>query len=269
MLRSTALILFTLCLAGCSFTPEASADNCGDGVPCALGDREYHVRTPPGWDGETKLPVLLHYHGWGRRGDRVLTSKRVGEQVAEKGYLLVAPDGLYRSWQFRGYDDQDIVFTDAIFEDLAKRFPIDRDRIYVSGFSYGGAMAWRYACNGETPVAGFFPIAGMLPANSLDDCSRETVTMRHAHGLKDRVMRIYSDEGEPFSTAMSPLVDLNQCSATPSVTVQEAGHECQIWNQCNGGASLALCLSETGHRIPKNWITHSLDWADQQQASAE
>jgi len=45
--------------------PAAASDLCGNGAACEICDRSYEARTPPDWDGQTLLPVLLHFHGWG------------------------------------------------------------------------------------------------------------------------------------------------------------------------------------------------------------
>lgn len=128
----------------CTLSGAAMAAPCQVAVPCPLGARSYHVKEPDGWDGVTPLPVLLHFHGWSRTGAVPVQHGRISGATRRRGVLLLAPNGYGRSWDFWASDTGDVAFAAAVIEDAAKRYPIDRSRIYVSGYSYGSAMAWRY-----------------------------------------------------------------------------------------------------------------------------
>ena len=97
-------------------------------------------------DGTSPLPVLLHFHGWGRQGDLIVNHRRIAGHTRRRGVLLVAPNGEGRTWRFWQVGGADVPFADAVLEDLARRYPLDRERLFVSGYSYGAAMAWRFAC---------------------------------------------------------------------------------------------------------------------------
>ena len=94
--RMIAAAAFAAALSGALATigDAAPADSCAAGnAPCKLGDRSYHLRVPDGWDGETPLPVLLHFHGWGRQGDVSVRHRHVGAAADMAGVLLIAPNG--------------------------------------------------------------------------------------------------------------------------------------------------------------------------------
>lgn len=253
------MIRFTFCALLALFalpaTVAADADDCGGpAVACALGDREYHAAPPPGWDGASPLPVLLHFHGWGRRSPGVLRNRRVAEAAAENGALLLAPQGLGRSWSFWSEDSRDSDFALAVLADAATRWPIDRDRLYVSGFSYGGAMAWRLACD-KGAIATFLPIAGTLWRE--DDCE-EPVRLSHVHGLKDTVMDYpFGPDGEE-EAAVSLWVAENECRAEPDERVREGVFDCRRWTSCGSGMPIELCTHPYGHLIPKDWLGYAL-----------
>lgn len=260
-LFTLAIAALSILIAGCSAGPTVDAKNCGGAVACPVGERSYHVQPPPDWDGKSPLPVLIHYHGWGRSGESVLRNDRIAPAAAERGILLVAPNGIFRSWRFWGDVDRDITFTEAMLDDLEKRYPIDRDRLYVNGFSYGGAMAWRIACDGPADIAAFFVSSGMLDAGEIETCAREAVTLRHVHGRRDRLMEFYTNGFDGPSGAVAPLLALNQCETTPSRRFREEAEMCETWQRCGNGAEVTLCLNDGGHRMPQTWIARSLDWA--------
>ena len=51
--------------------------DCQLDVPCEVGDRSYHVKEPDGWNGETAMPVLIHFHGWQRTGALPVQHQRI------------------------------------------------------------------------------------------------------------------------------------------------------------------------------------------------
>ncbi len=166
--------------------PVAAQTPCHGDVACPLGDRSYHVLEPDGWDGTTPLPVLLHFHGWQRQGDLIVRHDRIARHTRLRGVLLVAPNGERRTWRFRTAASPDVAFADAVLTDLAARYPIDPDRIYVSGYSFGGAMAWRFVCQSGDDIAGLFGIAGTI--HQSETCPEAPREVRHVHGLDDTVM---------------------------------------------------------------------------------
>ena len=82
--------------------------------------------------------MLLHFHGWKRQGTLIVRHGRISGATRRRGVLLLAPNGRNRTWDFRDPDSADVDFATAVIEDAARRYPIDRSRIYVSGYSYGG-----------------------------------------------------------------------------------------------------------------------------------
>ena len=250
--RAVPAFALSLCFALC-LAPFA-ASSCGGADACALGEREYHAAPPPDWDGASPLPVLLHFHGWGRRSGGVLKNKRVAAAAHDAGALLVAPQGLGRSWSFWSEDSPDSDFALAVLEDVAKRWPVDEARIFISGFSYGGAMAWRLACDKGAVAAAFLPIAGTLWRE--DDCL-EPVRMAHVHGLKDTVMDYPFGEDGSEDGAVSLWLEENRCGAEPDETERVGVFTCRRWTAC-GGPPVELCTHPYGHMIPKSWLAYAL-----------
>ena len=127
---------------------------CEGRAPCQLGDRSYHLRLPDQWDGTSPLPVLLHFHGWGRQGSLIVQHQRIAIKGVADHVLLLAPNGLHGSWAFRTNRSRDTAFAVDVIEDAARRYPIDRSQVFVSGYSWGANMAWRFACEEGDLIAG-------------------------------------------------------------------------------------------------------------------
>lgn len=219
-----------------------------------VDDRRYHVRTPAKWDGQTPLPVLLHFHGWGRNGEQVTRNKRVYGAADAHQMLLVAPDARGRSFDFWAPDSADLPFIDALTLDVAERFPILDEQIYVSGFSWGGAMAWRLACARGDRYRTYLPIAGHLYSQENEECDAGPIDIVHVHGLKDTVVDPVPGTAEEPWRAVSLWHEINQCDAAAEQRAEWNTYDCAEWS-CDSGKLTRVCLHPRGHAIPKDWLS--------------
>jgi polyhydroxybutyrate depolymerase len=218
------------------------------------------VLEPDGWDGETPLPVLLHFHGWARQGDLVVRHQRIATHAKLRGVLLVAPNGLNRSWRFWSQSTPDVAFADDVLRDISKGYPIDPKRIYVSGYSYGGAMAWRYVCETQTPIAALMSIAGTLPQD--EPCPQAPSQVRHVHGTADTVMDFpFGPDGDTLHPVALWRAKFRCTQATPKGPWQVEPFLTLTrteWQDCETG-QVALDTHPGGHFIPHGWIGRQLD----------
>ncbi|MEO1778068.1 MAG: polyhydroxybutyrate depolymerase [Pseudomonadota bacterium] len=242
--------------------PAAQRDLCHLDVPCALGDRSYHVREPDGWDGTSPLPVLIHFHGWQRTGALPVKHQRIASATRRRGVLLIAPNGARKTWNFWSAETEDVAFAEALIEDVARRYPVDPDNIYLSGYSYGSIMAWRVACDrgARLNIRALLGISGTL--NQREDCAEAPAEVRHVHGLKDNVLDFpYGPDGDttyPVSLWRAAM----GCGAA-----RDAGDWRQVeyltlsrteWTECAFGR-VSLDIHPGGHFIPHGWIARQLD----------
>lgn len=254
--------LFVL-LAGSAQAEDARQEihPCGLEQACSVGERIYRAKPPQGWDGTSPLPVLIHFHGWKRVSSHPLKNHKVLEAIDASGALLVAPEGLGRTWDFWDRDNRDVSFVRAVLDDVAKRYPVDRSRIYATGFSYGSAMAWRLACDAGDVIAGILPAAGTLPGQNRVDCPSGPVNAMHVHGFKDNVMDLpVSPDGDP-KVAVDLWRRTNLCRTEPDRSEIINGHVCHVWSTCGSGKEVVLCLHQRGHIVPPGWIKAALDRA--------
>ncbi|EFO29689.1 putative polyhydroxybutyrate depolymerase [Roseibium sp. TrichSKD4] len=180
MKRYIFSLISSLLVASSANAIGTKADgSCGDkDTPCVLeSGRSYHVLFPDDWDGKADLPVMLHFHGWARTGSHPSWSPRTGGEARKRGVLLIAPNGEGRTWNFWRAGTSDVTFTNEVLADAKKRFPIDEDRLIVSGYSYGSAMAWRYVCESGKGVFALLAIAGSL--DQTENCSTAPKQVRH------------------------------------------------------------------------------------------
>jgi polyhydroxybutyrate depolymerase len=109
--------------------------------------------------------------------------------------VVAYPDGVGHSWDAGGCCGvavqehlDDVQFILAVVADVERRVPIDPARVAVTGFSNGGLMSYRLACQrpdvfrAAVAVAGDVVVPRCTPARA--------VSLLHVHGLLDRVIPI-------------------------------------------------------------------------------
>ena len=235
-------------------------DACHADVPCVMEDgRSYHVKAPDGWEGVTPLPVMLHFHGWGRQGTLIVKHTRISGATRRRGVLLLAPNGAGKTWDFWRADTPDVAFAERVLADAAKRYPIDMSNVFVSGYSYGSAMAWRFACETSVDVRAVMAVSGTLRQE--EDCAGMPREVRHVHGLSDTVMDFPMGRGgdETFPVALwrekFGCGDVEQSGWGNVAPVEYTRFD---W-ACEDGRRVVLDVHPSGHFIPKGWFARQLD----------
>jgi polyhydroxybutyrate depolymerase len=237
-------------------------NNCQLDIQCELDSgRSYHVKVPDGWDGETKLPVLMHFHGWQRTGALPVQHQRISGATRRRDVLLIAPNGNRKTWDFWDDGTEDVPFGDAVLADVAKNYPIDLERIYVSGYSYGSAMAWRFACESGNDIAALIAVSGTLNQDVI--CPEGPREVRHVHGTNDTVMDFPFGRGGDTTYPVKLWRDKFGCGKGQGQgkwnAVDFLSFDRTTWDTCNDGHKVTLDVHAGGHFIPHGWIARQLD----------
>lgn len=279
MIRVLVLVLLVKMLA-----PQASLASerpCTLGSKCEVNSGAYLLGYPKDWDGETPLPALLFFHGWGATPEMAIEAEHAGRSAVARGYLFIAPEGLVppgrknRSWAHQGSPSavrDETAFIREVMADVDERLPLQRERVLVSGFSQGGSMVWHLACFAGGDFRAFAPISGAFWRPHPESCSGEAVDLLHVHGFVDQVVPL---EGRPIGErwhqgdvfeAMEQLRAVNRCGAMPdSFEIEQAtgtpeAIRCRQWTSCASKRELQLCLHDGGHLVPDGWLDRSIDW---------
>ena len=257
------LVLMALLAAG----PSLAATPCSS---CAAGGGTYQAVAPTDWDGRTKLRLLVFLHGWMMEGADITEDAAYRDAAGRMGFLLVAPDGLNRTWSHTGSPSQardDIAFLRAVVADVKARWPIDARTIVAGGFSQGASMVWEVACHAAGGFTAFLPFSGAfwepLPAS----CPGGPVDLRHVHGRTDPMVPMAGRalfgpyrQGD-VRTGFATWVTQDGCRG-PAVMLKDwAGLVCETWTGCREGRRLQLCLREGGHKMWPGDVLAGLHWA--------
>lgn len=251
------------------------AVDCGDAAePCEVASGAYHIVLPDGWQGG---PALMHLHGYGSSGSKVVGNAGFVKGFTARGYAVIAPsalpwrEGKPSDWAVRDgwvtFPRNDLRFLRDVLADAVTRAGVDPNRVLLSGMSRGGSMVWEVACLQPDFAAAYAPVAGAFWLPMTADCAGP-VHMLHTHGFADKVVPLEGRTLESGETGTFTQADVweglrlwrreNRCRSNASE--HEVGGD--LWRKrwaCEDG-SLELVLHGGGHGLPKGWTALALDW---------
>ncbi|MDR3419037.1 MAG: PHB depolymerase family esterase [Nevskia sp.] len=165
--------------------------------------------------------LILHAHGMNSAGMANLV--RAGRLAEQYGVWVYLPQGKNGDWNEdpSSYNSTDDVgFLSALIDHAVAVDGVDRQRVYASGYSGGGFMAERLACQASDKLAGFVAVAATL-RSSLQSICRPTHPMAVAFmdGTSDLLVP-YGGEPTVDSAAVATAfwATQNHCAANQTET---------------------------------------------------
>ena len=142
--------------------------------------RRYTVHVPPGYDGKKPLPVVVMLHGGGGMSKGAAEETGWDVKADKENFLAVFPNALARDPEKPGsfarnpqlwnggsdrfYPGQkapdDVAFLNTLLDELCAKFSVDARRIFVTGFSNGASMTFRFGAAEAKRIAAIAPAAG-------------------------------------------------------------------------------------------------------------
>jgi polyhydroxybutyrate depolymerase len=239
-------------------------------------ERSFYLHLPPRLATDQRYPLVVLLHGHNNNGASILYQTKM-EAVADRyGFILASPNGTGRfgriglTWdvgtccgsaQAKHIDD--VGFLVALVDTLEAVLPVDRAHVAIAGFSAGGMLALRVACDHSSLATLYVNVQGTMP----DTTCRPTrpVSMLLFAGDEDEDMQEEHAEnkrhhGRAFATsAMNTLrfwARHNGCS--PAIETRKAPGETQhVATGCALGTRTELV---TVHGHPHAWPGGHRTW---------
>lgn len=191
-------------------------------------------------------PLLISMHG-SNQDPTYQKDHCMMEEVADTAkFAVVFPTGINKNWDLSG--NSDINFILAIIDNMVSRYKIDRNRVYLSGFSMGGMMTYYAATKIADKIAAFAPISGYLMGGPNTTSSRP-IPIIHTHGTGDDVVNFSG-----VQTCLNAWIKRNGCLTTEKITKPYPGNRPgsvgikHYWGAGTGGVEVVLMeLTGKGH----------------------
>lgn len=166
--------------------------------------------------GSERLPLLVFLHGLGGSGAELSEALHLTEMADAFGFAFIAPEGVLdhsgrRFWNAGpsccNFDDIAVDHVAALSRwigQAAAHPRVDARRVYLVGFSNGGFMAYRAACELSSRLAGIVSIAGAGPSDASSCKPERPLSVVQIHGDRDPIVKF--DGGYLFADTRRPRV---------------------------------------------------------------
>jgi polyhydroxybutyrate depolymerase len=223
-------------------------------------DRSFRLYRPAAVNGVGKAPLVVMLHGGFGTAKQAEQSYGWNKEADAEHFLVAYPDGVDRAWNVGGdccgvpakNHIDDVAFVEAMLAAIQRATPVDPARIYATGISNGGLLAYRLACDTST-----FAAIGPDSATMLGDCpSPAKTSVIHIHGSADRNIPYDGSPGDGFATIDGPPVPdvittwrrVDGCSPATASTI--APVTTSVANCADGRSVELIVVVGAGHQWP-------------------
>jgi predicted esterase/DNA-binding beta-propeller fold protein YncE len=160
-----------------------------------------------------KFPLIISLHGIGESGDDLWRVKGEGLPKILDGnntfpFIVISPQcPLSTEWYYNNGIQQKV---NKLIDSAIARYPVDTNRIYLTGLSMGGIGTLDLAIRYPNRFAALIPIAFRIE-EGWDLCIIKDIPMWAFHGQLDPIITLYK--------AQSVITTLINCGGSPIFTI--------------------------------------------------
>lgn len=240
--------------------------------------RTYLTYVPPGLP--KGAPLVMVMHGSGQNGAQMRRGTGYGfERLAdEQGFAVVYPDGYEGYWNAcnivgdysaNKLNIGDVGFLTALTDKLIAELGVDPGRVFATGLSRGGHMAFRLALEAPSRFRAVAAVAANVPTRENFKCKptgRSTSSVLIMNGTKDPLNPFEGGEVKLFGLLKRGTVrssresgqyfaDLNGLTGAPSTKETQVADgvsiEQMLWRNGSNVEVELMAIHGGGHVIPQ------------------
>jgi len=172
-------------------------------------ERAYTLHIPPLTADTNSIPLVINFHGEKDNAKSFQKTVRMDVIADQMGYAVVYPNGTGRwsnkklTWNAgqccgpaASKNTDDVEFVRQLIRDIEQYITLDRERIYATGFSNGGMMAYRLAVEASDLIAAAAPVAGSMAVTEFTPAL--PVPIMQMHSIDDPQMLYKGDSKMTF-----------------------------------------------------------------------
>jgi polyhydroxybutyrate depolymerase len=197
-------VLCAVLAMGCSTgTPSSSPSAAGSSRPAHRnfvvgGDRPVTVHVPASYDAGSPAPLVIVLHGYTSTGRDQDAYFHLDGAVERRGIITAYPDGTVdrAGNQFWSATDACCDFDESGVDDskylvdvvtaIKAHVAVDPKRVYFMGWSNGGFMSYRMACDHADVIAAIVSLSAATFAHAADCQPTAPVSVLEIHGSADQ-----------------------------------------------------------------------------------
>ncbi len=230
--------------------------------------RSYIVNLPPGYyqNSDTMLyPMIIALHGTGGSAAQFEADYGFSRKADEAGFVAVYPDGVastnrlrLRTWNAGACCDyamkngiDDVSFINGLIDKMAANYRIDPERVYVTGMSNGGMMAYRLAAELSGKIAAIAPVSCSMVYSPAASQPRH-VPVLHLHSVLDSIVPYHGGSNRfgyyfpPVDSVLNVWALRNGCRQEPVVVTDNSNYKQIQWINGEGAVMINHYLTQDG-----------------------
>jgi polyhydroxybutyrate depolymerase len=158
-------------------------------------EREVTVHVPPQYDPNRPMPMVVMLHGFMQDKEEIARISQFKEKADKEGFIAVFPNatgwlGDRMRWWNVGknqlYRADDVDFIRQLTEIIPQKLNVDKDRIFLVGFSNGAMMAQEAAARLNDKIAAVASVSGGMLRKQ--DKPKGDMNALLIHGSNDEVI---------------------------------------------------------------------------------
>lgn len=225
-------ILILFALLSCN---KNEFDSTSESIEIGGEKRTYLLHIPDSLPQQAMLIIALH--GGTGQGKHQEEMSGLSQLADEQQFAVVYPDGLHRTWnageccgKAAKNNVDDVKFIEALIDYMLQHYSIDPNKVFVTGMSNGGFLAYRLAAELSQKIAAIAPVAASSTAPVFNPTL--PISILHFHAEQDENIPANGGVGNGLSDHYNPPVksvleqwaDFNGCTNLDSTSYTNYTH---------------------------------------------
>lgn len=233
--------------------------------------RTFIVHLPPHHESsDSLLPLVIGLHGTGGSALQFSQHYNFSKLADDAGFIAVYPNGVrsdgrigIRTWNAGNCCDfavreniDDVRFIQELIAELTERYRVNPKRVYATGMSNGGMMAYRLAAEIPEQIAAIAPVSGTMVFDPPADQSRP-VPVLHLHSVLDQIIPYHGGTNPlgyyfpPVDSVLNVWAGRNGCLPDARVTEENDNYMQMQWVDESGTPLIVhYTTQDGGHSWP-------------------
>jgi polyhydroxybutyrate depolymerase len=237
--------------------------------------REYIIHIPSSYDENMPTPLLISFHGFGGTAANFIEETNGLNQVADNNnFIVIYPQGVERSkgdaeWDpgdngSQNINENDVYFAEQLIADVNSNYNVDLNKVYATGYSNGGMMAYGLACKKADKIAAVGIMSGVMLSDNTCNTNQYT-SIIHFHGTGDDVLP-YNGNGDFQSVPdiINFWLGHNSIPTSSLISTQLNNGDVQrdVYTGGNGNTAVQLYKMNKGGHV---WFSENIDGKNSNQ----
>lgn len=224
-------------------------------------ERNYLLYLPDSYTDEAELPLVVFLHSYGWNAETEMRNTKFNKVANDYGFVIVYPDsigewnsGVGDNPQWPTPETDDVAYIKALITELHDLYHINLDRVYATGYSNGGFMSYRLACEASDQFPAIASVGGTMSNGVYENCKpSRAISVLEIHGTRDGFVNY---DGNDYWKSVDETVDywvkVNECKTTDNQVLEDIDPEDSgiiektSYSDCNGSSTVVLMKVENG-----------------------